>query len=67
MSRVLVIGGTVFVGPSVVRELMGRDGGLARALAWYAHSRPADPAAAAGLDYTAEDDALVTIRGSAVL
>ena len=49
------------------RELVSRDEGLARALAWYAHSPPADPAAAAGLDYLAEDDALVTIRGSAVL
>ncbi len=49
------------------RELVGRDAGLARALAWYAESPPADPAAAAGLDYPAEDDALVTIRGLAVL
>lgn len=49
------------------RELVGRDEGLARALAWYAESPPADPDAAAGLDYPAEDRALVTIRGSAVL
>ena len=49
------------------QELVGRDEGLARALAWYAESPPADPAAAASLDYRAEDEALVTIRGSAVL
>ena len=49
------------------QELVGRDEGLARALAWYADSPPADPAAAASLDYRAEDEALVTIRGSAVL
>ncbi|HEV8228445.1 MAG TPA: NAD-dependent dehydratase, partial [Candidatus Limnocylindria bacterium] len=49
------------------RELVGRDEGLARAIAWYAVSPPADPAAAASLDYAAEDEALVTIRGAAVL
>jgi len=49
------------------RELVGRDEGLARALAWYAASPPADPIAAAELDYPSEDAALVTIRGSAVL
>jgi nucleoside-diphosphate-sugar epimerase len=49
------------------RELIGRDDGLARALAWYAQSPPADPVAAAGLDYPAEDEALVTIRGPVVL
>jgi len=49
------------------QEPVGRDEGLARALAWYAESPRADPAAAASLDYTAEDEALVTIRGSAVL
>ena len=49
------------------RETVGRGDGLARALAWYAASPPADPAAAAGIDYAAEDEALVTIRGSAVL
>jgi len=49
------------------RELVGREEGLARALGWYAESPPADPVAAAGLDYPAEDEALVTIRGSAVL
>jgi len=49
------------------RELVGRDEGLARALGWYAESAPADPAAGASLDYSAEDEALVIIRGSAVL
>jgi nucleoside-diphosphate-sugar epimerase len=48
------------------RETVGRADGLARALAWYAESPPADPVAA-GIDYGAEDEALVTIRGSAVL
>jgi nucleoside-diphosphate-sugar epimerase len=49
------------------REVIGRDEGLARALTWYAQSPPADPVAAAALDYAAEDHALVTIRGSVVL
>jgi nucleoside-diphosphate-sugar epimerase len=49
------------------RETVGREEGLARALAWYAESPPADPVAAANLDYAAEDAALVTIRGAAVL
>jgi nucleoside-diphosphate-sugar epimerase len=49
------------------RETVGREEGLARALAWYAEAPPADPVAAAGIDYAAEDGALVTIRGSAVL
>ena len=49
------------------RDVVGREEGLARALAWYAESPPADPVAAADLDYPAEDAALVTIRGSAVL
>jgi hypothetical protein len=48
-------------------ELVGRAEGLERALEWYSHSPPADPAAAAGLDYRTEDEAIVTIRGSAVL
>ena len=48
-------------------ELVGREEGLERTLAWYAQSPPADPVAAAGLDYPAEDEALVTIRSSAVL
>jgi len=49
------------------REVVSRDEGLARALAWYRESPPADPIAVAGLDYPAEDEAVVTIRGSAVL
>lgn len=49
------------------RELVGRAEGLERALEWYSQSPPADPVAAAGLDYPAEDEAIVTIRGSAVL
>jgi nucleoside-diphosphate-sugar epimerase len=49
------------------QEPIGRDEGLARALAWYAESPPSDPNAAAGLDYPAEDEAVVTIRGTAVL
>jgi nucleoside-diphosphate-sugar epimerase len=48
-------------------ELVGRAEGLERALGWYAQSPPADPVAAGGLDYQTEDEALVTIRGSAVL
>lgn len=48
-------------------ELVGRAEGLERALEWYSQSPPADPAAAAGLDYRTEDEAIVTIRGSAVL
>jgi hypothetical protein len=47
--------------------MVARTEGLARTLAWYAESPPADPAATAGLDYSAEDEALVTIRGLAVL
>jgi nucleoside-diphosphate-sugar epimerase len=49
------------------RETVGREEGLARALAWYAEVPPADSVAAAGIDYAAEDEALVTIRGAAVL
>jgi nucleoside-diphosphate-sugar epimerase len=49
------------------QEPVGREEGLAHALAWYAESPPPDPVVAAGLDYPAEDEALVTIRGSAVL
>jgi nucleoside-diphosphate-sugar epimerase len=49
------------------REMVGREDGLARALAWYAEAPLPDPAAAPDLDYAAEDEALVTIRGSAVL
>jgi len=49
------------------REVVGREDGLARALAWYAESPLPDLAAAPDPDYAAEDEALVTIRGSAVL
>ena len=48
-------------------ELVGRAEGLERALEWYSQSPPADPVAAGGLDYQTEDEAIVTIRGSAVL
>jgi nucleoside-diphosphate-sugar epimerase len=48
------------------REVVPRDEGLRRALAWYAETPPADPNVAGNLDYGAEDAALVTIRGSAV-
>jgi nucleoside-diphosphate-sugar epimerase len=48
-------------------EIVGREEGLRRALAWYAEEPPPDPAAAAKLDYAAEDAALVTLRASAVL
>ncbi len=49
------------------REGVGRAEGLARALAWYGEVPPPHPARAAAIDYAAEDAALVTIRGSAVL
>jgi len=49
------------------REVATREDGLRRALAWYAEVPPADPKAAGRLDYEAEDAALVTIRGAAVL
>jgi len=48
------------------REVVSREEGLRRALAWYAQERPPDPKAAGSLDYEAEDRALVTIRGAAV-
>lgn len=48
------------------REVVSREEGLRRALAWYAEAPPEDPRAAGNLDYAAEDAALVTIRGSAV-
>ena len=48
-------------------ELVGRAEGLERALGWYSQSPPSDPAAATGLDYQTEDEAIVMIRGSAVL
>jgi nucleoside-diphosphate-sugar epimerase len=48
------------------REVVSREEGLRRALAWYAAEPPADPKAAGNLDYEAEDAALVTIRAAAV-
>jgi nucleoside-diphosphate-sugar epimerase len=48
------------------REVVDREEGLRRTLAWYAESPAPDPKAAGNLDYAAEDSALVTIRGAAV-
>jgi nucleoside-diphosphate-sugar epimerase len=48
------------------REVVSREEGLRRALAWYAADPPPDPTAAGNLDYEAEDAALVTIRAAAV-
>jgi len=48
------------------REVVSREEGLRRALAWYAAEPPQDPKAAGNLDYAAEDAALVTIRAAAV-
>ena len=47
-------------------EVVGREEGLRRAVDWYA-SEPSAASAAPAPDYAAEDAALVTIRGSAVL
>jgi nucleoside-diphosphate-sugar epimerase len=47
-------------------EVIGRDDGLRRTLDAYAAEPEADPAAASR-EYPAEDAALVTLRGSAVL
>lgn len=49
------------------REVVTREEGLRRALAWYAAEPPADPKTAGNLDYAAEDAALVTFRRPAVL
>jgi nucleoside-diphosphate-sugar epimerase len=49
------------------REVVGREDGLGRALAWYAESPLPHPAASPDLDYAGEDEALVMIRSSAVL
>lgn len=49
------------------REVLDREEGLRRTLAWYAAAPPADPIKAGILEYEAEDAALVTIRGAAVL
>jgi nucleoside-diphosphate-sugar epimerase len=48
------------------REVVSREDGLRRALAWYADNPPDDPKTAGKLDYEAEDQALVTIRAPAV-
>ena len=48
------------------REVVAREEGLRRTLAWYAETPAADPKTAGNLDYDAEDAALVTIRGAAV-
>ncbi len=48
------------------QEVVSRDEGLRRTLAWYADAPPVDPKGAGNLDYEAEDAAVVTIRGSAV-
>ena len=48
------------------REVVSREEGLHRTLAWYAETPAADPKTAGNLDYDAEDQALVTIRGAAV-
>lgn len=48
------------------QEVVSREEGLRRTLAWYESAPPDDPRTAANLDYEAEDAALVTIRGSAV-
>ncbi len=48
------------------REVVSREDGLRRALAWYAENPPDDPKTAGKLDYEAEDKALVTIRQPAV-
>jgi nucleoside-diphosphate-sugar epimerase len=48
------------------REVVSREEGLRRTLAWYAETPAPDPKTAGNLDYDAEDQALVTIRGAAV-
>lgn len=48
------------------REVIGREEGLRRTLAWYGETPAPDPKTAGNLDYEAEDAALVTIRGWAV-
>ena len=48
------------------REVVSREDGLRRAIAWYAAEPPADPKTAGNLDYEAEDAAFVTIRAAAV-
>lgn len=48
------------------REMVSREEGLRRTLAWYSNVPATDPKTAANLDYEAEDAALVTIRDPAV-
>jgi nucleoside-diphosphate-sugar epimerase len=48
------------------REVVSREEGLRRALAWYADVPAPNPKTAGNLDYEAEDAALVTIRSAAV-
>ena len=48
------------------REVVSREEGLRRTLAWYADVLAPNPKTAGNLDYEAEDAALVTIRGPAV-
>jgi nucleoside-diphosphate-sugar epimerase len=48
------------------REVVDREEGLRRTLAWYAETPAPEPETAGNLDYEAEDAALVTIRGAAV-
>jgi nucleoside-diphosphate-sugar epimerase len=48
------------------REVVSREDGIRRTLAWYAEAAPPDAKVAGNLDYEAEDAALVTIRGAAV-
>ena len=48
------------------REMVSREEGLRRTLAWYSDVPALDPKTAGNLDYEAEDAALVTIRDPAV-
>ena len=48
-------------------EVVGREEGLRRALEWYAQAPAPDPPGDEKAEYAAEDAALVTLRGSAVL
>jgi len=48
------------------REVVSREEGLRRTLAWYSDVPALDPKTAGNLDYEAEDAALVTIRDPAV-
>ena len=48
-------------------EVVGREEGLRRACEWYAQAPAPDPPGDEKAEYAAEDTALVTLRGSAVL